>query len=727
MSFRQVRIIAIISIFLAIVGSASATPIMSDFVEMAQDGQLILYGRPTDGQIIVYDKIRDLAWFSNPDVDVIEDYEFLSNIWQGNLQSPFYFEFFDARRNVRGGNAYSHNPEIIFKPIEQGFQMTYYYPDLEIGFTVQYELVDSSLLVTIPWEYVKIGGDLRLLSLRILPFLGAQPSKVDLNGYLFVPDGSGGLIRFKEIAPLSQAGFNEWVYGPDPASAQTSFDPYREPVTLPVFGLKALDQAFLGIIEQGHESAKILATPGGVVTELNWTGAELYYSQPVMMRTSRTGSGIRVYDENPIPGDRAVRFYFLAGEEANYVGMAKQYRRYLQEYKGVSRFSTAYQKPPMLIQLFGADYERSAFGRVIQPMTTFEQAAEIVDVLRDQGVDQLLVSYRGWNDGGIYGNLPKRFPAERTLGGNDGLRQLATYLAELQIPLILEDDYSLARGSRNGFQPSAQASRTSFNDLIQWSLGEHQIISFDQTTYVISPRISLDYASRDLPQVAQLGAAGILFHNVGDRLYSDHNPNSAVKTQRRDACILAQELLQLGKEQVGLVGVTTGNAYSLGGADFVAEVSMETTRDLFMDEPVPFWQIAAHGLVMYFAKPVNLSTNPTRDLLRTVEYGALPSFILTAEPTWKLRYTRSNHLHSTHYLDWLDEIERQYGLVNSSMHKVYNLFIDNHEKLAPDVYATTYEDGTIFVVNYGTSEFVFQDVVVDPQSFKVLEREGLTQ
>jgi hypothetical protein len=119
---------------------------------------------------------------------------------------------------------------------------------------------------------------------------------------------------------------------------------------MPIFGIKAGSQALLGVVEQGQEAAKIIATPAGVITSLNWITAEFWYSQWIIMRTSRQGSGIRIFDENPIPGDRSVRFYFLAGEDANYVGMAKAYRSYLMEKQGARRISQEFGAP-MLIEV----------------------------------------------------------------------------------------------------------------------------------------------------------------------------------------------------------------------------------------------------------------------------------------------------------------------------------------------------------------------------------------
>ena len=254
----------IVAMILACITAAFATSASADeFALVAENDHLRLYARASDGQLIVEQVATGLRWTSNPDVSTLENYDFLSATWQDTLASPVYFEYFDSRRNVRSANIYSGNPEIAYTEIVDGFEMSYYFPSIEIGFTVQYRLDGDALVATIPWETVSVGNELRLLSIRVLPFLGAQPSN-DPDGYMVVPDGSGGLIRFKQQASLHQTGFQEWVYGPDPASAQTTYDPYREPVTLPIFGLHAHGQAFLGIIDGGKRQHELLLLPPGL-------------------------------------------------------------------------------------------------------------------------------------------------------------------------------------------------------------------------------------------------------------------------------------------------------------------------------------------------------------------------------------------------------------------------------------------------------------------------------
>jgi len=715
-------------LFMLFTGESAARGVPDDFRPVAKNEWLELYARPSDGQLIVRELAHDLYWHSNPDITKVSGFMMLSDIWQGNLQSPIYVDYFDKRRNVRAQNAYYGNPEIGFELLSDGFAASYYFESTGIGLTVEYTLDDNTLLARIPWESVSIGnGDLQLLSIRVLPFLGAAPTAADPQGYMIVPDGPGGLVWFKEQVAISQTGFNQWIYGLDPASAELVYDPYREPVIMPIFGIKTGGQALLGILEEGQEAAKVLATPAGVITDLNWITAEFLYSQSIIMRTSRQGSGIRIFDENPIPGDRSVRYYFLSDAQANYVGMAKTYRSYLMERQGVPRKDLKLGSAPMMIELLGADYETNIFGPIIKPVTTFEQAQQIVDELLAHGVDQLIISYRGWNRMGIHGNLPRRLPPEAALGGSEGLKGLVEHLHQRGVRILLQDDYTVARGTNNGFQPSTQASRTAFNDLIRVTSLGFTMGAPNVTAYLIAPRISMDYARRDIPEIAGFGVDGLLHLSIGANLNSDHNPNLEKQTHRRDTRQIYGELLEFTREHLELVGITTGNAYLLGLVDLITGVPIQATMDSFIDQPVPFYQIAVHGLAAYYTEPLNLSINPTRDLLRAVEYGALPSFVLSAEPSWNLRYTLSNNMYSTHYPDWFHEIITQYREINLRMRLVIDQFIVDHKQLRPDVYLTEYENGVQFLVNYGPDMFVYQGITVKGASFAVFDKEGLVR
>ncbi|MGB4266438.1 MAG: hypothetical protein WBK00_05385, partial [Limnochordia bacterium] len=126
-----------------------AQAIPDDFQPVAKNEWLQLYARPSDGQLILHDLVHDQYWRSNPDTTKISGFMMLSDIWQGNLQSPVYVDYFDKRRNVRAANAYYGSPEIEFRLIPHGFACSYYFETTGIGFTVEYTLDQNTLLAVV--------------------------------------------------------------------------------------------------------------------------------------------------------------------------------------------------------------------------------------------------------------------------------------------------------------------------------------------------------------------------------------------------------------------------------------------------------------------------------------------------------------------------------------------------------------------------------------------------
>src|SRR5690606_27192715 len=62
--------------------------------------------------------------------------------------------------------------------------------------TIEYVLDESSLVVTVPVEKIIFPDDYPINMVSVLPFFGAGGTEA--KGSLFVPDGSGALIRSEE-------------------------------------------------------------------------------------------------------------------------------------------------------------------------------------------------------------------------------------------------------------------------------------------------------------------------------------------------------------------------------------------------------------------------------------------------------------------------------------------------------------------------------------------------
>lgn len=104
-----------------------------------------------------------------------------------------------------------------------------------------------------------------LTEFSVFPYLGAVFGENDTEGYLFVPDGIGGIMDFS-IDGNATSQFVGNVYGSDLALLSnydnTIYSEMRSAlhVEYPVYGLVRDGNSFVAIIEEGETQADIVAS-----------------------------------------------------------------------------------------------------------------------------------------------------------------------------------------------------------------------------------------------------------------------------------------------------------------------------------------------------------------------------------------------------------------------------------------------------------------------------------
>ncbi|MEI0740362.1 DUF5696 domain-containing protein [Paenibacillus sp. JTLBN-2024] len=151
-----------------------------------------------------------------------------------------------------------------------------------------------------------------MAALRLYPFLGAYTSDRE-DGYLLIPDGPGTLIQFRKDRPPNNNFYFEGVYGEDYAFSNNNQSlSIRQPVRMPVFGIKAGGQGLLAVIRDGAEYANVLAAPSKSMNQYNWATAEFTYRQRFFQPTDkRKQNGFQTFNKERAHGDRSIRYYFL--------------------------------------------------------------------------------------------------------------------------------------------------------------------------------------------------------------------------------------------------------------------------------------------------------------------------------------------------------------------------------------------------------------------------------
>jgi len=575
------------------------------------------------------------------------------------------------------------------------FEVEWLFPEVKCGISLIYTLEKDWLEVRLPIKNIKESTTFfKVSSIQPLPWFGALSSSS--KGYLFVPDGAGGIMF-----PRMRKPFSVWGILYD----QPSKSNYPYMFMIPAIGSTDGEIGFIGIITMGEYDASI-----GVEVD----GSESNYHSVGVKHNLRTFPSEKVDDV-----DRVVRYYILCGDEASYVGMAKRYREFLLEERKIEPIKMVakknkvvdYFKDALLIRILCGMKQGTTGRGEFKIYCTFKQAEEILQALKDAGVKKAMVQIAGWNKDGLEGLLPTRLPPDERLGGESGLKNLLARGKELGYMVTLHDIYYGAYEVSPEWNPDDIAKR------LDGSLMDIYNESFPGGKgYTICPKVAYEkFAKRDLPKIAEMGFKGIYYlDQMNNRTITCHDPKHPVN--RRQCAYYWNKIMSLANELFGgtmsegpcAFGIppTTASLHIL----YFSNVHGFPDRKL-IDKPVPFFSIAYHGLFLYSEIQIFFQSNKEAGLLQDLELGCLPSqeFCGFAGGSWDYNKFKMH----------IEETARRYKIFCEELGDLQTKFIDNHREITPEVHETTYEDGTRIVVNYGDKSFKYLGKTIEPKGFAV--------
>jgi hypothetical protein len=681
----------------------------------AEDDTLILSADLGTQLFTIMDKRNGMVWSSSPDTSHDEN---INEVSKNIAASPFTITYTLKFKETVTTSLLNEKVSWKVYSIPGGLQVHYDVKNLEFSFIAEIVLQEGGIHVRIPEEGIKEYGKASITAINVFPMFAA--AKQGDEGYMVIPDGSGALTYFNRPHKLyDNWGYAKWIYGPDP-----TFDPKNGPIigeriAIPVFGMVKEGGAYVQTIIKGAEDARIIASPPGVFN-LNYYrgGMEFHLRKAYNARLGKVGREVTRIEKTRIRDNREIRFDFIAEATASYSHLAASVREQLRK----SWNSVLSEKDNSLLLRFflGTESGKGGFSSNLEVMTTFAEAREIVEKYRQDGISNISIELKGWYKDGYYGDLPEKFPVEGELGGNKELINLLNWAAREKIRVSLEDNYlDIYDKEKGGVNLRSDAVRQPNGELFYYnpidSTGWYR--SWIKWHWLSPMVVDRDYREKGLETLRKMGASSVNLRFAGEMLFSDYNDKQAL--HRHQTLEYVNKWIQDIKTRLGSAGIYYGNGNNVKYADRILGIPLTTSADYMLDEQVPFLQMIYHGHKIYYSKAINRSNFPKRELLRAIEYGAIPSFELTYRPTTKLRYTNYDRLFSSHYEDWNLQVKEAYDMWHDTLSAISNKVITNHDKITADVYKVTYEDGTVIWINYGEKQFKDGGITVEPMNYSV--------
>lgn len=704
----------------------------SDYTMLAAENDNFQLLARDDGKIAVVSKKTGTVWHSNP----LEKDPKAVGINMTNMNSQLYLTYASEGGKTTTKNSTTdcvNKKWLTYEGIVNGIRYLYDFQVAGIQIPVEYVLEEDGLRAMIVVDEIIEGTkDQYLTEIAFLPFFGAMST--DSTGYTLVPDGSGALI-YHNNEKATYGAYKQAVYGRDTALVLDVLTAEEETVRLPVFGITNGNNGYVAIIDSGDGVATINAMTSGTINSYNNVYASFRF-RPYTMATFYQGNAyahdgvgdsqqtLMLPSVQPDHLDFSVKYILMEQENLTYVDMAEAYRNHLIANGSLKNTVLADEAPFYLELLGGITKEDVVLGvklPVMQTLTTFEEAEQIVGSLMDGGVDDLLVKYTGWQSGGIESKIPARISFESKLGGSKGYRTFAEYARNAQVDLFMDFDFLNFHKGGNGLSTFTDSVQTIENTPTYIYTYNYNTLDKEVSDRwrLLTPRMVVSAVQEMLTNREALGEANLSLSTLGTMVYSDFTKKDN-GIDRANASALWQAALALADDASEQMMVDGGNAYALPYVTHVYDAPMECTLFDIEDEAIPFYQIVLHGYVSYSTEPMNLSSDPQRTMLKALETGSSLAACLMAAENHALTDTHYDHVYSGNYETWLATLCESYAKAGDVLKDVADSPITGHVKLAEDVYKTTYANGAVVYVNYGQKAVETEGQHIEARGFVYL-------
>jgi hypothetical protein len=614
---------------------------------------------------------------------------------------------------------------------------------------LEYLLNDDGFQVRLPARGISYDAATYTLdTIQILPYMGAGRTTTNTQavrqdeGYNFVPDGSGATIDFKQNAKKTTV--SSTIYGGDfgfynSVSASTaSYQTWRAPVYGTVMTTttnegKTSTHGYAAIVVEGESLTKVSAVDGGTTHEYHSVSPTFYARQTdsYPLDGITVSGGVAIYTkaiERKYVGNYTIEYRMLWGEDANYVGMANAFRDYLIKEGVLSKLTDQKEKIPLYLDLLGAITTSQKFlGMPVQAqteLTTFENAKAIFDELKAAGITNQSIRYLGWMNGGLNATAPAKIKVESVLGGEDGLKELISHVQSQGSQLYMDLDFAyLSRvGSFDGFNYDDHTSKTidgkpamlkSYNPVIQaYDFGFATLLSPHTITQFYS-KISSKYLSfyGDSQKNLSVGSLGYALNSSQDENYPLNRENSKEET------ILALEKLAADYQSVLL---ESGNYYTWKYADVIVDIPLDSSNRRTTTSEIPFLGIVLHGYMNYAGEAINLAGDYEYTLLKTIENGANPYFVVAYQNISELKTNYFSEYYAVEYNVWKESIIEEYNKLNKVLSPLQDETIVAHELLGNRIVKVVYSNNTTIYLNYNNYKVTHEGMTIDAMGFHVV-------
>lgn len=565
--------------------------------------------------------------------------------------------------------------KITVEELSNGFKANIDYVNVpegaaQVAFDVIVTIDDKGVHINVPYESIVTKEANTYIGSMYLYSLMGYTERGDREGYMILPDGNGAIVNYENFVEIDNeakklvgskfgSGYRQNVYGQDlsykssgGAVSSDAIGGSNEPeyVYAPYWGMVHSDtkMAVLGMVNKGETSMEIDARFNGVSGLLeNFVGGIFVYRKTYYEPTDVTSEvGVEMVPTTTYIEDIDLTFMFKSGDEANYSGLALGYRDKLKE-EGLLG-DKASDKLQVRVDFLGTDKEDFLLFKRTITATTVDNIRDVINILTDNGVENLMVVYNGWQKGGIYSVPVSEYKVESSIGGKNALNKLAKELNEKGITFALgqETQYINTSNVKTTFDAAKKINTFLYNE-------NRRFEEVYKNFRILQPSKTKSNVKKLVNDFVDNGIKNIAIDGLSHNLFS---------YSKRDVMYSREVTLKYYREALeqiaGEIGVSLTQPFKPYWSYMSAFLDLPLGHSMYNYESneIPFLTMVLSGSVDIYSEYVNFEADKSEYFLKLAAYGVNPSFMLTYENPSVLQYTNSNWIYSSEYKHYMETI-----------------------------------------------------------------------
>lgn len=468
----------------------------------------------------------------------------------------------------------------------------------------------------------------------------------------------------------------------------------------------------MATIEDGQSLAMITAGISGVYNDYN-------YAYPTFVLRNADNllmfgdaiTDVYVLEPDMYDVNLSVKYTLLTEENKGYAGIANTYREKLIA-QGKLDALTEEGDIPFYYDIIGGVKETSHILGVQYlrnfAMTTFDEAASISEDIAAAGIQNQVMNYQGWMNGGYYHDMVDNVRVTSKLGGKKGLEALNQTVEENGGRFYVDAALQKVTFADDGFNYNAEGARyygagyvASFGLVNPTTLRATSGLGYMENLYdLLSPRYLPRYVEKYAETMQKYEVDGLSFRDLGNYLTSDKKRTNIITREEALDVVLAQwDTLQgTGKNLMA----DAANDYAFPYVTDIINAPLQQNEFFLVDENIPLYEMIIHGSIDYSSELLNFhdEEDMTEIILNMIEYGAAPHYVFTWEESSQMKRTALNRYYATTYETWKQEAFDVYAQVNEVLKHVSGAKMTGHEIMENDIRKITYDNGMVIYVNY---------------------------